>query len=173
MPGKEPRGQEQRSPDKAGSSPLAARHAAHGEQDPQFIVPVPDEELQGEGADRERREGRSPEEDRDAAIEEELEVLRSIYGEAGVVSDRLLGHGGRSCWDITVTNGPWQLQVFIPTGCRYPWACPLLRLALHNRRLTGRQAERAAEGLRAAARSSAGGAFIFSLVEALRDVEEE
>jgi hypothetical protein len=100
-------------------------------------------------------------------------VLRSIYGEAGVVSDRLLSHGGRSCWDITVTNGPWQLQVFIPTDCRYPWACPLLRPSLHNQRLMGRQAVRAAESLRAAVRSNAGDAFIFGLVEALLDVADE
>lgn len=106
-----------------------------------------------------------------AIIEEEIEVLTSIYGDGAVLVTRSEDSKGRACWQFQVTIFPWHLHVLIPSGLPYPWACPLLCPQLEDEVLTVQQAQRALEAMGATAQRSLGGAFIFNLAETLRELK--
>jgi len=125
--------------------------------EPQFLNPLP---LGLDGAS-------CTIEDREAFIEEELEVLKSIYGDDAISWTQSKDDHQRPCWQIHVEKLPWHLHLLIPGDLPYPKACPLLCPQMDDQRFTVEQAERLVAALGATAQRHLGEAFIFDLVESL------
>jgi hypothetical protein len=107
-------------------------------------------------------------ENRDVLIEEELEVLKSIYGEEEVSWTQTQDEDQRVCWQIHVNRSPWHLHLLIPGDLPYPCAaCPLLCPQRDGSSFTPSQAQRLVETLGLVAQQNLGEAFIFNLVESL------
>eukprot|EP00928_Gymnodinium_smaydae_P081287 TRINITY_DN64834_c0_g1_i1.p1 TRINITY_DN64834_c0_g1~~TRINITY_DN64834_c0_g1_i1.p1 ORF type:complete len:448 (-),score=72.47 TRINITY_DN64834_c0_g1_i1:136-1425(-) len=109
--------------------------------------------------------------ERDALIEEETEVLKSIYGDDHVSISRSQDDREGSCWEITIDSAPWHLHVLIPRRLPYPNACPLVCPRLDDVALCARQTQSIVEALGAVAQRSLGDALIFGLVEELKDAQ--
>lgn len=151
----------------SGASDGIAAFGANMDGGPQFMRPASDSEFWLARSGEAEMEPDS----RDIFIKEEVEVLRLIYGDDAVVSDCAEHQDGQTCWNIWLASHPWNLHVLIPSGCKYPWACPLLRPRHDDQRLSAEQMERVSDALGAASRRNMGEAFMFALVDSLQDVE--
>jgi hypothetical protein len=128
--------------------------------EPQFLNPLPTD-------DSSSNISTWDDGDQETLIAEELEVLRSIYGDDGISWTRSQDNNQRPCWQIHVVKLPWHLHLLIPSDLPYPYACPLVCPQLEDRCVTVEQVERLVSELGATAKCHLGEAFIFDLIERL------